>query len=118
MLRVSTKNSVKKGQKCKYTFIIGNAKTIFLINLSSNVKCTLYDEYTAVKGKVNALMETLIDESDVHFKRHPCVKNEILNKNYQLKLTRVPSGPKNTWKNPHPVYPPSLFFLLEILKFR
>ncbi len=104
MLRVSTKNSVKKGQKCKYTFIVGKAKPIFF-NLSSNVKCTLYDKYTTVKGKVNALMETLIDVSDVHCKCHPCVRNEMLNKTNQLKLTRVPSSPKTYLEKPTPSVP-------------
>jgi hypothetical protein len=103
MLHVSTKNSVKKGQQCKYTFIVGKVgkvKPKILLKLRSNAKCTEYDEYTTVKGKVNALVEFLTDVSDVHLKCHPCMRNEMLNKINQLELTRVPSGLKTYLKIP------------------
>jgi len=88
MIDVSTKNSVKKGSKCEYTFFTGKEWLKVITKLDSTSKCTYYDGYNYIKGKVNALMDRHPDVGNVHSKR--------LSSNCVItpELTRAFSGPK------------------------
>ena len=93
MLHVSTKNSVKKRQKCKYTFSDGQDWLKSLAHYFCTVKCT-YGVYSIVKGQENALVEQSIDDKDVHSIFCICVQRIFNAYIQELISTRVFVDPK------------------------
>jgi hypothetical protein len=88
MIDVSTKNSVKKGLKCEYTFFTGKEWLKVITKLDSTSKCTYYDDFKNKEGKVKALTDRLPDVGNVHSKCLP------LNCDIFPELTRAPCSPK------------------------
>ncbi len=93
MLHASTKNSVKKRQKCKYTFFDGQDRLKSLVHYLCTVEST-YGDKSIIKGLVNALVELLTDDKDVHFNFCICAQRIFNAYIQELILTRVSVDPK------------------------